>query len=92
VAPVGVGTADPSDVEAPPTDPNSLAGLLGRPPAEPGPWTRSMRLGLLALPPLLLVMGTALRRDARRVAMAGPDEPTAASSGKTERVPAGSFD
>ncbi len=56
LAPVGVGTA--TDRRRAEPAPGSLAAMLGRPPAEAGPWTRAVRLG--AAVSALLLMTTVL--------------------------------
>lgn len=48
LVPVGRGEADAEDLSRP-VDPDSLAVALGRPAARRGPWTRSVRLAVLAL-------------------------------------------
>lgn len=59
--PSGSGTASVDQQAAAPIRPNSLRGLLRRkPPA--GPWTRSIRLALAALAPMLLIGGVAVSR------------------------------
>lgn len=64
LAPVGVGSA--TDRRRPPVDPDSLAGLIGRPPATPGPWTRAVRLGAAAAALLLGVSVSAVAYGWRR--------------------------
>ena len=64
LAPVGVGQA--TDRRRPPVDPDSLAGLIGRPPATPGPWTRAVRLGAAAAALLLGVTVAAVAYGWRR--------------------------
>ncbi len=67
-APIGRGTLDPSEQVALAPDPNSLSGILGRPPTERGPWTRSLGLAILALPILAGVAAIALWMSRRHVA------------------------
>ena len=59
LAPVGRGTVG----DLPESAAESLDGFLDRlPRGENGPWTRSIRLGLAALLPMVLAAGVALRR------------------------------
>jgi hypothetical protein len=59
LAPVGRGTVG----DLPESAAGSLDGFLNRlPRGENGPWTRSIRLGLAALLPMVLAAGVALRR------------------------------
>jgi len=68
LAPVGRGEADERAITARPVDPDSLEAALGRPAARKGPWTRSIRLALLVLMPMLAAAAIAATRGSRRVA------------------------
>lgn len=63
LAPVGRGEADPDALEDAPADPDSLQAALGRRPARKGPWTRSVRLALLALIPMVAAAVVAAGRS-----------------------------
>lgn len=65
LAPTGLGRASDEDIDAAPVDPRSLEAILGRPPATQGPWTRSVRMALFGLIPLLGAVAVALARFAR---------------------------
>jgi plastocyanin len=65
LAPVGRGEIALEELEALPPDPDSLAAILGRPPASDAPWTRAVRQALLALIPLTLIVAAALLRHQR---------------------------
>ncbi|MEO6204003.1 MAG: hypothetical protein ABIO67_01265 [Mycobacteriales bacterium] len=65
LVPTGDGVAGPETLTDLPVMPGSLSDALGRNPAAQGSWTRSVRLALLALLPLLLAAGWALRRRPR---------------------------
>lgn len=62
LAPVGRGAADPDTLAAAPVDPNSLEATLGRRPGKRGPWTRSLRMALLALIPMVAAATVAALR------------------------------
>ncbi|MBI3648592.1 MAG: hypothetical protein HY240_07590 [Actinobacteria bacterium] len=81
-APVGVGKLPASEQGTPSPDPNSLAGILGHPAAELGPWTRSFGLSLLALPLLAAIAGFALWLGKRRAAGARVPEPEIGGAGE----------
>lgn len=63
LAPLGRGEADPDALEDAPADPDSLQAALGRRPARKGPWTRSVRLALLVLIPMVAASIVAARRS-----------------------------
>jgi hypothetical protein len=62
LAAVSVGKADSSLLAGAPVQPGSLDDLLGRRPGSQAPWTRSIRLSLLALLPMAGAAGFARRR------------------------------
>lgn len=64
LAPTGLGQASVETLNAIPVDPRSLEAVLGHPPATRGPWTRSVRMALLGLLPLLGAAALALGRFA----------------------------
>lgn len=64
LAPTGLGEASDETMNALPVDPHSLEAVLGRPPATRGPWTRSVRIAMLGLLPLLGAAAIALGRFA----------------------------
>ncbi|MDP1818869.1 MAG: hypothetical protein Q8K58_03140 [Acidimicrobiales bacterium] len=72
----GLGRASAKDLHARPVGADSLEASLGRPPATRGPWTRSVRMALLALVPLLGAAAMALTRFARAPDLAGSVDPT----------------
>lgn len=65
VAPTGLGEVPEDSLVDRPVDPRSLEAALGRPPAQPGPWTRSVRMALLGLIPLLGAAAIAFGRFIR---------------------------
>jgi len=65
LAPAGRGEATAQELEGP-AAPDSLEAMLGREPARPGPWTRSVRLGVLLLLPMLLIAVAAVLRSRTR--------------------------
>lgn len=65
LVPVGRGAADDSVLDAAPADPDSLEAAIGRPAAQRGPWTRSVRLGLVALVAMAVAAGAAALRGRR---------------------------
>ncbi|HZN16004.1 MAG TPA: hypothetical protein VFB78_17180 [Acidimicrobiales bacterium] len=67
----GTGEASADELANAPIVPGSLESVLGRRPASRGPWTRSVRMALAALPPMLLAAAFAVRR-----LRATPDDPT----------------
>ncbi|MDP1819909.1 MAG: hypothetical protein Q8K58_08480 [Acidimicrobiales bacterium] len=71
----GLGQASDEDLDALPVDPDSLEAVLGRPPATRGPWTRSVRMALLGMIPLLGAAAIALARFARAPDLAPSVDP-----------------
>ncbi|MDP3713157.1 MAG: hypothetical protein Q8R60_11830 [Mycobacteriales bacterium] len=67
----GRGTADAGDVDLPAAE-GSLEDLLGRPAAQDGSWTRSVRLALLVLLPMLALAAWSLAGGRRRRATSAP--------------------
>lgn len=65
LAPVGRGDADDDVLAAAPVDPDSLQAAIGRPPAQKGPWTRSLRLGLIVFLLMAAAAGAAVLRGRR---------------------------
>lgn len=72
----GLGQASDGELDALPVDPDSLEAILGRPPATRGPWTRSVRMALIGMIPLLGAAAIALARFAR-----APGSPAGPSGG-----------
>jgi hypothetical protein len=68
LTPVGMGRADPESLaRAPEPEPGSLEDLIGRREARGAvPWTRALRLLLVAALPILGAAGYALSRQAGR--------------------------
>lgn len=60
--PVGTGEATDEELVDVPVQPDSLEAALGRRPATRGTWTRSVRMALAALAPMLLLAGFAISR------------------------------
>ena len=60
--PVGTGEATAEELANVPVQPGSLEAALGRRPAPRGAWTRSVRMALAALAPMLLLAGFAISR------------------------------
>ena len=62
LVPEGRGQIDLDDLDPLSPPAGSLEAILGRPPADNGPWTRAVWSSLLALVPLALIAVTSLIR------------------------------